>query len=426
MPAADGPVGGDEARRLFAAMAGRTRLAVAVSGGRDSMALLRLLARWAGRRRDRPRLVALSVDHGLRPGSAAEVVQVAAWCAAIGVEHHGLVWRGVKPATRVEERAREARYRLLTGWCRAQGVAVIALAHQREDQAETFLMRLARSSGLDGLAAMAPRAMRDGIEIWRPLLDISRARIEASLAAFGQDWIDDPANADPAFERVRMRAGRAALERLGLAAPAIAAAAAKLRRAAAALDRIADEHFAASASVDPAGYVRLDAAALARAPEEIVLRVLARAILLVGGQSRLADAALARTAAAVMGANSAATLGRCRISRRGAEIEVVRESRSLPRCELAPGAALVWDRRFVVTLGRRQPAVELGALGKRGFAAARRLEPALEAVPAAAGWALPGGFRDGALALAPELAGDPAKAGLAVTFLGARREPRHA
>jgi tRNA(Ile)-lysidine synthase len=426
MPGADGPVGAEEARRLFAAMAGRTRLAVAVSGGRDSMALLRLLARWTGRRRDRPHLVALSVDHALRPGSAGEVAQVAAWCAAIGVEHHGLVWCGVKPATRIEERAREARYRLLTGWCRAEQVPAIALAHHREDQAETFLMRLARSSGVDGLAAMAPLAMRDGIGIWRPLLDISRARIEASLAEFGQDWIDDPANADPAFERVRMRAERAALERLGLAAPALAATAAKLRRAAAALDRIADDCFTASASVDPAGYVHLDAAALADAPDEIALRVLARAILLVGGQSRLADAALARARTAIFRASSATTLGRCRISRRGAGIEVVRESRSLPRCELAPGAALVWDRRFAVTLGRHQPAVELGALGKRGFAAARRLDPALEAVPAAAGWALPGGFRAGSLALAPELAGDPAKAALAVTFLGVEREPRHA
>ena len=163
------PIGPDEAERLFAGLAAFPHIALAVSGGRDSMALACLVARWAAARPGWPRLTALIVDHGLRAGSQGDAEVAGDWCAKAGVPHRILVWEGDKPRTRIEERARQARYDLLLGWCRAQGVAALALAHHLDDQSETVLMRLARASGVDGLAAMRVRTERAGIAVLRTL-----------------------------------------------------------------------------------------------------------------------------------------------------------------------------------------------------------------------------------------------------------------
>ena len=165
-------------------------IAVAVSGGPDSLALAILLDRWARRRGGRA--IALTVDHGLREESAAEARRVGRWMRGRGIAHHILVWRGRKPKHGVQAAARDARYALLESWCRRHAILHLALAHHRDDQIETFLMRLGRGSGLDGLAAMPAIAERGGVRLLRPLLDIDKARLVASLAAMGQGWIEDP------------------------------------------------------------------------------------------------------------------------------------------------------------------------------------------------------------------------------------------
>ena len=128
-------------------------LAVAVSGGADSMALTLLAADWAAARRGS--IVALTVDHRLRNESRAEAKQVAAWLAARGIEHKILAWTGEKPSSDVQAAAREKRYELLEDWCRRQGILHLLVAHNLDDQAETFLLRLGRGSGLYGLSGMA-------------------------------------------------------------------------------------------------------------------------------------------------------------------------------------------------------------------------------------------------------------------------------
>src|SRR5689334_21506590 len=130
----------------------RSRLAVAVSGGRDSLALALLAAGWC--RSVGGEVVGLTVDHRLRPGSGAEARQVGRWLAAAGIAHHILVRRDELAAGSRQAAARAARYALLGDWCRRQGVLHLLVAHQQEDQAETLLLRLGRGSGLEGLAAM--------------------------------------------------------------------------------------------------------------------------------------------------------------------------------------------------------------------------------------------------------------------------------
>lgn len=254
---------------------------VAVSGGPDSLALTLLADRWM--RSKGGVLLAVTVDHGLRPEAAKEARTVKAWLAARGIAHRTLRWRGDKPGSNIAAAARAARYALLAGACRRIGTAGLLVGHQQEDQAETFLLRLGRGSGVDGLAAMAPRSGRDGIDLLRPLLDIPRARLLATLEAFGQAWIDDPSNADPKAARVRVRALLPRLSEAGIAPARIAAAAANLGRARQALEA-ATTALMAEAITQGADGPALDPARLAAAPREIGLRALDRVLRAVGGR----------------------------------------------------------------------------------------------------------------------------------------------
>jgi tRNA(Ile)-lysidine synthase len=184
----------------------------AVSGGPDSMALLGLLAVCA----ERPPLVAATVDHGLRPESADEARMVAKAAARLGVSHVALRWDGPKPATGLQEAAREARYRLLAEEARRRGFNAIVTAHHADDQAETVLMRLIAGSGIAGLAGMRAETTRGGLRLLRPLLDVSKSALIAWCQDNDLPFFDDPSNADPRFGRARMRRILPTLAREGL------------------------------------------------------------------------------------------------------------------------------------------------------------------------------------------------------------------
>ena len=225
-------------------------IAVGVSGGADSLALALLVKGWAAKRGGR--VVALTVDHGLRVGSAREAREVARWLKRRGLEHHVLRWQGAKPRTGIPAAARAARYRLLTDWCRRAGVLHLALGHHLEDQAETFLLRLARGSGVDGLAAMAPVTELGGVRLLRPLLDVEKERLRASLRRRGQEWIEDPSNADPGFARTRMRAQLPELAAEGLTPGRLATTAARMARARNALEAEVARNLAYAVDLHPA------------------------------------------------------------------------------------------------------------------------------------------------------------------------------
>jgi tRNA(Ile)-lysidine synthase len=200
----------------FAPFEARPHLAIAVSGGADSLALALLADAWA-----RPHgglVTALTVDHRLRPGSADEAAQVALWLRRRSIAQATLVRDGPGFAGDVQAEARAARYRLLEGWCEGAGVLHLLTGHHREDQAETVLLRLARGSGLDGLAGIPAVTERRDCRILRPLLAIPRARLAATLEAQGQAWVEDPSNRDPAYARVRLRQAEAVLAAEGLTA----------------------------------------------------------------------------------------------------------------------------------------------------------------------------------------------------------------
>jgi tRNA(Ile)-lysidine synthase len=240
-----------------------------------------LIARWRGSLRRGPDLLAATVDHGLRAEARHEAAMVDELATKLGIPHRTLTWRGDKPRSGVQEAARAARYRLLAQSARRAGIGHVLTAHTRDDQAETVLFRLARGSGIAGLAGMArlapvPEAAGAGVKLVRPLLDVPKARLVATLDAAGVAYADDPSNRDPRFARARLRASMPLLAAEGLDAGTLARAAQRARRANEALDWAAAEVMQrASSPRSPGGGCLVANAIEFRAwPAEIALRVL--------------------------------------------------------------------------------------------------------------------------------------------------------
>lgn len=272
-----------DARHLFADWKPAPAVVLAVSGGPDSLALMWLAARWRRALKSGPRLVAVTVDHGLREEAAREARDVKRLAKSLGIEHRTLRWTGPKPKAGLPAAARDARYRLLTGVARAYRASYIFTAHTQDDQAETFIMRMSRGSGVGGLAAMARQSARDGVILARPLLDVPKSRLVATLAKAGIAFADDPTNRDPRFTRPRLRALMPALAAEGADARNLARLALRLARANAAIEVMADGAERYLTSIDGANSrPGFDLAAFSVLPDEIRVRLLLRTIDRVG------------------------------------------------------------------------------------------------------------------------------------------------
>ena len=288
--AEDAALAAADAKRLFADWKHVSALVLAVSGGPDSTALLWLATRWRNSLKRAPRLVAITVDHGLRRESRSEARAVARLARSLAVEHRTLHWHGAKPKTGLPAAAREARYRLLADAAKKIGAAHIFTAHTRDDQAETVMMRLARGSGLSGLAAMAREAPRGAVTVVRPLLDVPKARLLATLRKAGIGYADDPTNRDPAFTRARFRELMPRLIAEGIDSRNLSRLAQRLARANAALESVVSVMEHSIGRTSPAGLIEIDARAFATLPDEIALRLLGRAVTAAGrdGSAELA------------------------------------------------------------------------------------------------------------------------------------------
>jgi tRNA(Ile)-lysidine synthase len=412
------PIRPDELNGLFARFAALGPCALAVSGGSDSSALMVLFADWL-RQRGRPTgsCTVLTVDHGLRTSSADEARAVAASAAELGYRHATLQWEGPKPRSGIQAAARGARYRLMGGYMRAHGIGLLLTAHTRDDQAETVLMRLARGSGLDGLAAMVPLSLlgeRGGSWGWigRPFLDVPKACLRATLEERGVRWMEDPSNIAPEFERARLRAARPHLDALGLTPEMLALSAARLARARRAIEGMVDDLCDAGAvHVDPRGLVLIDRAPLREVGEEVALRVLERAVAAAGGSGeRVPLAKLETVLAGVRAPRTAApgrwTLARALIAAEPTAVSIEREPgrEPLPEIAVSPGTTALWDGRFRVTVAAAFPGpVQVRALGEAGFRDLRRRVPAAEGAPPRAAAALPSIWHQGRLIAVPPL-----------------------
>jgi tRNA(Ile)-lysidine synthase len=394
-----------ELASFFANLTGYSRVALAVSGGADSVALMLLVRSWLDARSNGPQITVLTVDHRLRDAAASEAEWVKKEAHALRFQHETLVWLGEKPRSDLQAEARRARYGLMTAYCRAAAIPAIATAHNCGDQAETFIMRLARGSGLDGLAAMKEVSRRNGVDILRPLLMVSRRRIEAFLLRREQQWLDDPSNDDERYERVRIRRKLKAARSLGLSSAKLALSARRLRRARDALELVTAEFLRAKVSLHEAGFAKLRLPELFETYEDIALRALARVIVAVGGGAALRLSKMEGWYQMMRTAPRSATLGGCRLIAKGADLTIIREiGRMDVMCAdiIQPGATSLWDGRFLVTYAAEETgAATLRALGVDGMLAIKAAKGHFDEVPRLAAMTLPSLWIEGKLRYAP-------------------------
>lgn len=318
------------------------RVGVAVSGGGDSLACLVLLAEWAASRGIA--LHAATVDHRLRPGAAREAASVGELAARLGVTHDILTWQAASAGGNLQARARQARMELLSGWAAGRGVGHVCLGHTREDQAETVLLRLARGSGVDGLAAMRAARRDPAGPVWlRPLLHARRSDLRATLLARGLRWAEDPGNRDPRFDRVRARAVLAAPPLPGLDTDTLAETAERMQAAQVVLAGAARD---AARDVLRAewGAVRIDCAGYFDLPDDTRWRILSAALCRVSGQVYRPRLRALRAAEAAVSAGRRHALHGCLLRRARGALWVHREPAALHGSVVAaPGD---WDSRW--------------------------------------------------------------------------------
>lgn len=359
-------------------------IAVAVSGGGDSMALLHLARDWA--RHMGIALSAVTVDHGLRPEAAEEAALVARECAEIGVPHTTLRWEWDRSGN-LQAEARAARYRLIAGWMRH--ARHLLVAHTLEDQAETFLLRLRRGSGVEGLGAMPARQSLAGITVLRPLLGARRADLRHYARVRHVPWVEDPSNADDRYDRVKMRRLLPLLEEAGIGAETLAATAGRMQgartalaaRARAALDDMTPREVWAYTWPDEWGVIALDREIAQRLERDTLHRVVAAALMWISGaryRPRLSALAEA-TERALSGGR--ATLHGGIIAAKGAYLLIGREHNAVARQRVPAQHGALWEG-WVLT-GDIPDGAEIGALGAEGL---RQYDARPEAAPPA--WVL--------------------------------------
>ena len=278
-----------EAKALFSGLQAFPVLVLAVSGGPDSTALMVLAARWRDGLKAKPKLIAVTIDHGLRKESKREAAGVALLARKLKITHRTLRWIGRKPSTGLQKAARLARYHLLAAAARKAGAAHVLAAHTLDDQAETVLIRMSRGSGLTGLGAMTRLSALPGdgekaITLVRPLLDIPKTRLIATLRATNIAYADDPSNRDPRFARARLRGLMNAFADEGLDASRLAQLARRLRRAEAAVEAAVDRAIVMAVELPTPGSVAVEARRFADLPAEIALRLLGRLVAHAGDE----------------------------------------------------------------------------------------------------------------------------------------------
>ncbi len=331
---------------------------MAVSGGGDSVALLHLLSAWGGRD-----LAIVTVDHGLRDESADEAQAVGVLAQSMGYSHDTLAWVGRKKRGNLQDAARTARRSLMAEWAREKGIGSILLGHTADDQAETFLMRLARGSGVDGLSSMEPSRVEDGV-IWaRPLLGVRREALRGYLGEIGAAYVDDPSNEDESYDRVKVRQALGTLGALGIDVPKISKTTERLRSAKQVVYTATRDLSLACCEVNLAGELKVDAERLLSGQRSLQLRIMSEAVRYVSGSYYAPRAYMVENVLDQLGEDFlAATLHGCIVRKNAGGVVVRREP---GKTEEAVPVGQIWDGRWKVSGG---DAGEIAALGEAGLA----------------------------------------------------------
>jgi tRNA(Ile)-lysidine synthase len=347
-------------------------IAVAVSGGPDSLCLALLLKTWLRYRGGE--VVALIVDHQLRPESASEAKLVQGWLKNHGIRSHVLVWRNQTERGKQQAKARAGRYNLLFGWCRAAQVLHLAVGHHRDDQAETVLFRKERSSGNDGLAGIPAVREQDSVRLIRPFLAIPSLRLRTTLQEYGQHWISDPSNRNPEYARTRIRKylQNSSSTDQGIELAKSGACFAKIR---AEDERKTSELLARSTMVYSEGFCVVNVRPLISKSLDLSLRAVSQIVVSVGGKDYAPRQRSLRRLLGLLRRGelpSGYTMGGCLLRFKSSSLVVCREPIAAgERFIIKADEKKLWDGRFIMEfLGEREGALaeyEVRALSEDGW-----------------------------------------------------------
>lgn len=325
-------------------IADNTKIAVAVSGGADSLCLALSLAEYA--KKNHLRLFALTVNHGLRKEALSEAKEVGKMMKSFGIPHTILSWQGKKPTTKIEEKAREKRYELMLNFCKERGIKYLFLAHHAGDQAETFWERLARGSGVDGLSAMGAQTIRLGVFLCRPFLNLTKQDCQNALKKRKIKWAEDPMNHDETYERVRWRLAQKTLSKMGLNEQVINKTTWRLGRAREALDFYAYRFIASLVDWSGQGYATIQENAFRRLPDEIQIRVINFVLRQVGKMS--SPISLERLEQWVVEFPKKTTLAHCLVLCYQGVLYVLKEVKHMDKKKQVPkNKIVIWDRFLI-------------------------------------------------------------------------------
>ncbi|WP_419903887.1 tRNA lysidine(34) synthetase TilS [Kiloniella sp.] len=384
------------------------KIAVALSGGADSMALCLLLKEWVDAHDGE--LIAVTVDHTLRPESEFEAKWIHARLTSEGVEHHILSWQKELRATgSTQVLARDARYRLMSQWCQQRSISLLALAHHLDDQIETLLIRLLRNSGSDGLAGMSLQRREGQLNLIRPLLSVSKERLLATLRDRGWGWIEEPSNHQDKYLRNRLRRAMPNLELGGLKKETLARICHSLGRIRRNLQERTDAFINKCVVVKSSGYATIDYNESIKADSEILTRALERTLLTIGGGNYSPRSERTKRLVRELhdGTDVKVTLAGCHVKVKQGVIAIARETRNLPEVPLSSEGDFLWDNRFYIHIhgAMKDAGLILKALGKQGWQQLCQLSPHIKesAIPMFARYSLPAVFLGDKIITVPHL-----------------------
>ncbi|MDM8335418.1 tRNA lysidine(34) synthetase TilS [Wolbachia pipientis] len=346
------------------------KVAVAVSGGVDSITLLHLMTNWA-KKRHLSFPITLTVNHGLRPESQGEAEFVVNYAKELGVKESFILnWEKQNVKGNVQSQARKARYKLLTEWCKDNDVEHLLIAHHKDDQAETFLLRLERGSGIDGLSSMDYRSIFNGVYVFRPLLNLSRSEIEKYANFHQLKWIEDRSNQDLKYRRTLYRNLLKASDNQEILTERICLTALHMKRAAKALTHYTKLAFNDCVNVHDFGYIEIKLSEFYKLPEEIALRLLLYSIMVISSKHykpRYNSLIAIFNKILRKDDNVHCTLSECEIRKYRESILVIREPSKIQKVlvSLPLNGPIEWDNRFSCTiLGNQKCPVTVAPLKK--------------------------------------------------------------
>ena len=334
---------------LFSSYINHDRVALAISGGRDSMALMYLIYRWKAHLALNIEIEVLTVNHNLRKAAEDECRFVQKIAKNYGFRHKELTWEHEHIETSIQEKARNARYQLMLDYVREENIDTILTAHTSDDNIETFIMRLAKGSGLDGLKSINEIRYEDGIQIHRPLLSLSRSLTTEILRSTGNEWVDDPTNDDERFERIKIRNNIRSLSSFNISPDNLTKTIQRLARAHESISFFTNLVSQELVELSELGHADVNFDKLRHYPKEIILRVFAKALTDING-GNVSLSSLEAVFAELIKTERSKTLNGCQIIPQKNKYVIVRESRGISPVEIKIDERISWDGRFDVHL----------------------------------------------------------------------------